>query len=781
MNWRTPLPPLGMTVAVAVLAGVSVVQVFPWLPPLWASAALLIASAILFRQSDANRIAGAMLFGIAWASVVGQSVMESRLPIALSRQDFQIEGRVLGLPQREEESIRFDFRIEKGSDGAPIGERVRLGWYGQIVPRIEPGSRWRLKVRLKRPLGVLNPGGRDFERSALAMRIAATGYVREPGHARQLQSGRGVDCLRDVISARIARALPDGQGRFVQALAVGDTRNIQASDWEVLRATGLTHQIAISGFHVGMVGGLGALLMSVLFRLFPGWGRRLPRPQAVALAAMVSAFAYTALAGFALPTVRTWLMIAVVLSARLLRRPQSGWESFALALIAVLLFDPLSVLAPGFWLSFAGVGWLIWCLPQSRDTGYVRNFLQAQGVAVLGLLPLTIWFFGQASIPGPFANLVGVPVISLCVVPLALLGLLLSTVSASAADLCWQVSAHAMDWLWCVLEAIADWPGSMMWLAEPGLAALALACIAAFWLLLPRGTPGRVLACLLFLPMLWPDRNPPALGQVDIQVIDVGQGLSVLVQTASHSLLFDAAAASPRGLDMGEAAVVPTLHALGLARLDTLLISHGDNDHSGGMQAVVRAYPGVRVLGVEGWARPGMGLCQATQAWDWDGVNFSVLHPPPLFPYLRNDSSCVLRIEASGRVALLPGDIGKQVEVRLLNAHPGGLQADLLLVPHHGSLTSSSTDFIQDIAPRWAVVSAGAENRFGLPRTEVLDRYSRAGSTVLNTATAGAIAFRLDASGTQLVSERRRDRPRYWREPANPGSGYAIGNQSSDR
>lgn len=781
MNWRTPLPPLGMMVAVAVLAGASVVQLFPWLPPLWASAALLVASAILFRQSDGNRLAGAALFGIAWACLVGQSVMDSRLPTALSRQDFQIEGQVLGLPQREDESTRFDFRIENGSSGAPVGERVRLGWYGQAVPKIEPGSRWTLKVRLKRPLGVLNPGGVDFERSALAMRIAATGYVREPDLARQLQSGRGVDRLRDRISARIAQALPDERGRFVQALAVGDTRNIEAGDWEVLRATGLTHQIAISGFHVGMVGGLGALLMSALFRLFPGCGRRLPKPQATALAAMVFAFGYTALAGFALPTVRTWLMIAVVLSARLLRRPQSGGDSFALALLAVLLLDPLSVLAPGFWLSFVGVGWLIWCLPQSRDDGPIGNFLQAQGVAMLGLLPLTVWFFGQASIPGPVANLFGVPVISLCVVPLALMGLLLSIISQAAADLCWQASAYVMDWLWCALENIAAWPGSTIWLAEPGFAALALAGVAAFWLLLPRGTPGRALACLLFLPMVWPDRNPPAPGQVDIQVIDVGQGLSVLVQTTSHSLLFDAAAASPRGLDMGEAAVVPALHALGVSRLDSLLISHGDNDHSGGMPAVVRAYRGARVLGVEGWARPGMGLCQSTQAWQWDGVNFTVLHPPPLFPYLRNDSSCVLRIEAGGSVALLPGDIGKQVEARLLNAHPDRLRAELLLVPHHGSLTSSSKAFIRAVAPRWAVVSAGAQNRFGLPRGEVLDRYVQAGSTVLNTASAGAIAFRLDASGAQLVSERRRDRPRYWREPGNPGSGYAIGNQSSDR
>ena len=781
MNWRSPLPPLGMTVAVAAVAGVSVVQVFPWLPPAWASAALLLASAILFRQRDASRAMGALLFGIGWACLVGQVVMSSRLPAALSGQDFSVEGRVLGLPQREEESIRFDFRIETGDVGAPIGQRVRLGWYGKVPPDIRPGSRWRLQVRLKRPHGVLNPGGRDFERGALAQRVAATGYVREPHLARQLQPGRGVDFLRDAISASIAQSLPERRARFVQALAVGDTRGIEPADWEILRATGLTHQIAISGFHVGMVGGLGALLMSAIFRLFPALGRCLPRPQAVSLAAMSLALAYTALAGFALPTVRTWLMIAAVLCARMLRRAQSGRESFALALVVVLVFDPLCVLAPGFWLSFAGVGWLMWCMPQAGSSGRASSFLQAQGVAVLGLLPLTIWFFGQASLPGPLANLVGVPVISLLVVPLALSGLLLWPLSSAAATACWQASAMVMEWLWRLLEVMAAWPGSTLWLAEPTFATIALACIAAFWLLLPRGTPGKWLACLLFLPLFAPNLHRPAPAQVDISVIDVGQGLSVLVQTASHQLLFDAGAASPRGLDMGEAAVVPTLRAQGIARLDTLLISHGDNDHSGGMGAVAAAFPGLRILGVEGWARPGMGLCQGTQAWQWDGVHFKVLHPPPLFPYLRNDSSCVLRIDAGGSVALLPGDIGKHVESRLLHEAAGLLRADLLLVPHHGSLTSSSLPFIAAVKPRWAVISAGAENRFHLPRAEIVDRYLQSGAAVLNTATSGAIRFRLDAAGARLVSTRRRDRPRYWREPASPGSGYAIDNQSSDR
>ena len=781
MNLRAPLPPLGLSVAVALLAGVSLVQLFAWLPPCWLSLVLLLPAAWVYSRPGWWRALGSLLIGMAWACVVGQWVMQHRLPAALSRQDFRIEGRVLGLPQREEESVRFDFRVESGPPGAPVGQRVRLSWYGQAAPQVEPGSRWRLLVRLKRPRGVLNPGGFDFEKSALAQRIAATGSVREPRSARKLANGAGTDAWRDRLSTAIAASLPEGRGRFVQALAVGDTRGLRAEDWETLRATGLTHQIAISGFHVGMVAGFGALLTLGLYRLLPGLGRRLPRPQGAALMALLFAFGYTALAGFALPTVRTLLMIAAVLLARLLRRAQSSRESFALALLAVLLFDPLSVLAPGFWLSFVGVGWLLWCLPPQRDAGTLRPFLQAQGVAVLGLLPLTAWFFGQASLPGPLANLVGIPVISLMVVPLALIGLLLFPLSPSTAATCWQLSARVMDGLWFGLERVAHWPRAMVWLPEASLLALVMACLGAFWLLLPRKIPGKPLAALLFLPLLWPDLHAPGPGQVDIEVIDVGQGLSVLVGTSGHQLLFDAGPASPHGLDFGEAAVVPAMRALGISQLDSLLISHGDNDHSGGMNAVRRAFAGVRTLGVEGWARPGMGLCQNTQSWRWDGVSFQVLHPPPLFPYMHNDSSCVLRIEASGRVALLPGDIGRHVETRLLREQGPRLGAELLIVPHHGSMSSSSEAFIQQVHPRWAVISAGADNRFRLPRAEVLQRYHEAGARILNTAETGALRFRLDAGGARLLSARRWQQARYWREPLVASSGYAIGNWESGR
>lgn len=777
---RQPPPPMGLSVAAGLLAGVSVVQVFPALPPTWLGALLSVAAALAFVRFPPFRVLAAGALGVAWACTVGQAVMDSRLSPSQDGADLRLAGRVSGLPVQEPESVRFDFLVDGGDVGAPIGRTVRLGWYG-APPQFVPGSRWLLVVRLKRPRGVLNPGGHDFEKSALVQRLAATGYVRDVHRARRLEGGRGVDAWRDRIAAAIEHALPEGRGRFVRALAIGDTRALTDSDWETLRATGLTHQIAISGFHVGMVAGFGALLMSGLFRLFPGWGRRLPRPQATALAALAFAAAYTALAGFALPTVRTLLMIAAVLLARLLRRPQSGADAFALATIAVLVFDPLSVLTPGFWLSFAGVAWLLWCLPHERAPSWWRPFLEAQGVSVLGLLPLTVWFFGQASLPGPLANLIGIPVISLVVVPLSLLGLAASSVSATAAGALWQASAWIMERLWWLLEHMASWPAATVWFPEPGLLALALAVIAAFWLLLPRGTPAKGLALLLFVPLLWPDLHPPAAGEVDVDIIDVGQGLAVLVRTEHHALLFDTGPASARGLDMGEAAVLPALRALGVDRLDALVVSHGDNDHAGGLAAVRRANPTAPIRAPDGWAKADMGLCQSQVAWRWDGVAFRFLHPPPLFPYLTNDSSCVLRIESRGHIVLLPGDIGRHVETRLVREQAKALRADLLLAPHHGSDTSSSDDFVAAVRPAWVVFATGAGNRFGLPREDIVQRYRLAGARDRDTARTGALRFRLDGQGVTLRSSRRQDQRRYWRERAGTRSGYAIGSSDSER
>lgn len=761
-----PAPRLDIFLAAGLALGAVAALSLPQLPPPALCWALLALALMLWLALPKARFPAGLGMGFAWALLVAGWGMDARLPPALEGTELVVEGRVVGLPEARVDAIRFGFAVDSGEGEAAVlaGSRLRLSWYRSRV-QPEPGSRWRLAVRLKRPRGSLNPGGFDFERHALERRIAATGYVLETGDTRVLAPGSGIDRLRLALAERMAAAVGDSGARFVQALAVGDTRALDGDDWHVLRATGTAHLIAISGLHVGLVAGFGALLVRLLYRLFPTLGLRLPMPQAAALAALAMASGYAALAGFALPTVRTLLMIGAALLTVLLRRRFDAVQSFALALIAVLAVDPLAVLGAGFWLSFLGVGWLLWCLPHGPRRWW-RALLSAQGVTALGLLPLTVWFFGQASVAGPLCNLVAVPWVSLVVVPVALAGTALELLVAGAGTWAFRLSAWLMELLWRALEPVAGLHGALVYLPEPGAFAFVLALAGIFWLLLPRGIPGKPLAVFLLLPLLVPAREERPPDSIDLTVFDVGQGLSVLVQTARHAVLYDAGPALPGGLDMGDAAVVPALRALGVSSLDLFIVSHGDNDHAGGADAVRRAYAPAQVHSSRARPEAGETACEAGREWRFDGITLRLLHPPEHFPYLGNDSSCVLRIEdASGSaLALLPGDIGQLIEQRLVRERSGQLPAPLLVMPHHGSRSSSSDAFIDAVAPRLALIGTGYRNRFGLPREDVLARYRERGIALADTAQDGALRLRIDASGPQNVRRERDRRRRVWRE-----------------
>jgi competence protein ComEC len=771
------MSPFGLAAALALLAGVVACLWLPVLPP-WPWLALGFATGFaLWLQPSRQRLAGAVLCGFALAGLHAAVALALQLPATLEGHDLAVSGRIVELPLHEPRRTRFRFRVDAdASQPSPLrGRMLQLSWYDDrdaaalhiAGPRLRlvPGSHWRLPLRLRAPRGLRNPGNIDSEKRALADRIAATGYVRDPDAARRLSPGRGLDAWRGRMSARIARTVPSPSSRFVRALALGDTRALDDADWESLRAIGLTHLIAISGFHVGLVAGFFALLAAAAWWLLPSLGRRLPRAHAAALAALAGALGYAAIAGFALPTVRTVLMIAVVVAARLLRRAQRAVDALALAAIAVLLADPLSVLAPGFWLSFAGVAWLLWCLPHAGERtwrGMLREFFSAQAVATIGLLPLTVVLFGQASLAGPLANLVAIPWWSLVVVPLALCGTALDALHAGAGAWAWRLAASAFDITWPWFERLAHSPLALWWLPQPTWFALPLALAGGFWLLLPRGLPGKPLALLLWLPLLWPQRGLPADGEAEVVVVDVGQGLSVLVRTARHALLYDMGPAQPDGFDAGEQVVAPALHALGVRRLDAAVVSHGDNDHAGGFPAVARAFPPRSSLTPDGapplpHGRP----CLAGTHWRWDGVTFRFLHPPRDFPYLDNESSCVLRIESMHGAVLLTGDIGEVIERELLRREPTGVRADVVLVAHHGSHGSSDAAFVAATGARWALVSAGYGNRFHHPAPDAVARWRDAGARVRTTLGSGAQRVRLGATGITFQGERAAH-PRLW-------------------
>lgn len=767
-----PRPLFGPAAALAILAGVGACLSLPALPP-WPCFAFAFACGVgAWLHSERWRLAGALSLGFGLAGLHAAAGLAQQLPQALENQERMLSGRIVGLPQSEPRRTRFRMLVDASAEMPPAlrGKEVQLSWYDDFDatepgPRtsLAAGARWRVRARLRAPRGLRNPGGFDSEAYALAQRVAATGYVREADRARPLSPPTGIDAWRERLSRRIAEQVPQASSKFVRALALGDTQALVDRDWEILRANGLTHLIAISGFHVGLVAGFFALIAGAIWRLHPGWARRLPRQHAAGAAAVAGALMYAAVAGFALPTMRTALMIAVVAAARWSRRPQRGAESLALAAIALLFADPLAVLAPGFWLSFAGVAWLLWCLPPLPGAVRrpIRDFFGAQAIATLGLLPLSATLFGQASLAGPLANLAAVPWWSLVVVPLSLLGLGAESLCEGAGAFFWRWAARAFDATWPWFEALADTGVAAYGLSEAAWYALPLASLGAFWLLLPRGTPAKPLALLLWLPLLWPQRGLPESGEAELTAIDVGQGLSVLVRTSEHALLYDMGPAVRDGYDAGERAVLPTLRALGVRRLDRVVVSHADNDHAGGWEAVRRSLPIADALAPEGSRVQRTRPCLAGAQWRWDGVRFRVLHPPPDFPYLGNEASCVLRIETAHGAALLTGDIGEVIERRLLRQAPADVRADVVWVAHHGSRGSSDPAFVAATGARYALVSAGYGNRFGHPNPGVAERWREAGAGVPTTFESGALQVRLTAHGITLTA-RRKQVPRLW-------------------
>ncbi len=768
-------PNFATRAALALLLGMLGVQCLPRLPPAWSLLIVACVAALLAWRLPRWRLVVIVLMGFAWCAFRASLALDARLPRALEGQDIDVVGVITDLPRRGANAWRFSVRIESAShDGSALSLRglARVSWYTKSDPFISSCSRWHMRLRLKRPRGSVNPGGFDFERFALQRGIVATGYIRDEGP--NLHVGRSllcIDTLRDSVSQGIAaRVVNARDAHLLQAFAVGDTRGLDDHDWDVARANGIPHLLAISGFHVGVAAGFGVFLMRGLWWLWPSLALRWPARVVEAPAALIFALAYGLLAGGSLPTVRTLIMIAVIVLARLGRRAVGGLQSLALALIAIVLVDPLAILSAGFWLSFIGVAFLMLCLSRGRGVlGFARELGVAQLVMTVSLLPLTAWFFGQSSLVGTLSNLVAVPLVSFAIVPLTLIGtlLLLSAPAIAAPPLIlagWLV--HAM---WALLDHLATWPGAHWYPPGVDVIAVLLAMLGAIWLFLPRGVPARLLGLALFLPLLRPQLAQPDEGAFTAWMIDVGQGLSVLVRTRDHALLYDAGARYPSGFDLGEAAVLPTLRTLGVERLDMIMISHGDNDHAGGAAAVASAYPRAqRWSGEPGRVQLSMSQCHAGQAWQWNGVSLRVLYPPLPAPDAArggradNDQSCVLLVESTGGRLLLTGDISRASEPAVA-AQMDGITPLVVQVPHHGSKTSSSADFIAALKPRLAVVSAGWRSRFGHPHPDVVARYRAAGVPFVNTADSGAL--RVDFDGRSLQPQRERlQQPRYWRE-----------------
>ncbi|HET7863610.1 MAG TPA: DNA internalization-related competence protein ComEC/Rec2 [Burkholderiaceae bacterium] len=781
----------------------------------YAAAALLGALALftlgVVRLAPAGVLWGALVAAAAlgWGSTgwrAGERLAEA-LAMPLEGVDIELTGVVASLPVLRSDGVRFRFEVESaGREGRTVAvpRLLALGWYrgrdegsgaAASPDALRAGQRWRFTVRLRQPHGLANPHGFDYELWLFEQGVRATGSVRSnlPPQLLDPAAGQPVERARQAVrDALLARLGDTPAAGVLAALAVGDQASIARDDWAVFRATGVAHLVSISGLHVTMFVWLAGAAIGALWRRSEWLLLRWPVVQAGRWGGLAAGVAYTALAGWGVPAQRTLFMVA---AATLLRAVGTRWPwplVWGGAAMAVVLVDPWALLQPGFWLSFVAVGLLLAsgtqdeAVPEALPGGRARwslarahllTGLRTQGIATLGLAPLSLLFFHQLSLVGFLANLVAIPLITLAITPLALLGIVWSPL--------WSLAAGLMDALMAGLTWLASWPWASWSAAEAPPWAQAAGLLGAAVLVLPL--PGRVRA--LGLPMLLPLLFPPAAalppGQFEVLGADVGQGTAVLVRTAGHALLYDAGPQYSRDSDAGERVLVPLLRAEGVARLDVLMLSHRDTDHVGGAAAVAQGVALGQVMSSleDGHALRGLPAvlphqrCIAGQDWDWDGVRFEVLHPRAQdYPASGGETvkpnalSCVLRVSGGGRSVLLTGDIERPQELRLAQQAGALLRADVLWMPHHGSRTSSSADFLAAVQPRLALAQAGYRNRFGHPAPQVLARYQQLGIPVLRSDRCGAWRWRSDAAPEAGRCERSQAL-RYWhtRSPRDPG------------
>jgi len=711
----------------------------------------------------------AFAIGFFWAAAMAHLRMADRLAPELEGRDLDVVGVVASLPAISERAVRFELEVE--SSDQPLPRKLLLAWHRSpaaeegaalLGDAVHPGERWLFTVRLRRPHGHVNPYGFDYEAWLLERGVGATGYVRQRGEQRRVG-------FRDSFFDRVEKAREKVRDRFqaqlgatpaagiLAALAVGDQRAISAEEWRLFNRTGVTHLMSISGLHVTLVSGLAAWLVAFGWRRVPGAVLRLPARKAAAAAAIAAALGYTLLAGFAVPAQRTFYMVSMVAAALWCGRIASPARTLALALAVVVAADPWAPLAPGLWLSFAAVALIFYV---ASNEWRPAQWGRMQWAITVGLAPAALLLFGQVSVAGPLANAVAIPVVSVIVTPLALLAVVLPL------DLLLEAATWLVEWLLRFLEWCAALPGALWLQHVPSLWAAALAMAGAVWILAPRGVPWRAGGLALMAPAFSLAPAAPAAGEAWITALDVGQGLAVVVRTANRTLLYDAGPAYGPEADSGGRIVVPLLRGAGVRGVDMMVLSHEDTDHLGGALTVLETLE-VRSL-ASSLARShalhslvaAAGRCAAGRRWEWDGVRFEFLHPQAGWETARrNNQSCVLHIAAGGGSILLTGDIERAAESALAGTIP---KADVLVVPHHGSRTSSSAEFIAAVAPRWAVVPAGYRNRFGHPAREVLERYASARVPVLRTDLDGAVSVVLQPDRVRVESERRL-RPRYWR------------------
>ena len=720
----------------------------------------------------------AFLVGIGWLTCYTATIASWKLPKELESKSILVAGYISNIPTVNSTKTVFELTTTT-INHSKQKTKLKLSWHNpqspqpsKSSPKLTPGSNWQLMVRLKRPHSTLNPGSFDNEKYSLVKGIRAIGYVVESDQNQLLSLVNRYQLLR--LRATIANQITHHLRSkplhpIIIALTTGITDKIEQTQWQIFRNTGTNHLVAISGLHLCLVASIGLVITKALWRRFKLLPLSLPTQEAGIIGGLIIALSYALIAGLSIPTQRALIALSAIGVFSLLRRFTNPWNILLWSLLAVLLLSPLSQLTASFWLSFGAVFAIAYTNHQriNLNQGYWHSFWRLQTAITLTLMPLTLLFFQQFSLTTFIANLVAVPIIGSIVTPLSLLGISCLLLYEKLGVVILHVAVDLLNLVWLYLDFISLNTAKInlhLSISEPWIIFTSL--IGIVLLLAPRGLPTKYLGVCWLVPIFFPPSLTPANHQLFFTILDVGQGLASIIQTTNHSLIYDTGLKYSSG-NSADSIILPYLIKKKINQLDVLIVSHGDNDHSGGAISILKETPVKKLItsAPEMFENYQPLTCHSNQSWQWDGIKFEFLSPPLNSKFNSNNNSCVLKVSNDFFTLLLPGDIEKEGERFLLANYQDQLKTTILIAPHHGSTSSSSEKIVRAFNPQFVIFATGYKNRFRLPSRKVVDRYLKNGATLLNTSETGAIKFTVDTkTGTIKYQTYRKQHRHFWHD-----------------
>ena len=727
---------------------------------------MLFVAAVLLLMNRRVRWLAFPLLGCMLFMQAGNVIIDARLAEKFAGESMLTQVRITDFPKESGASVAM--LIEPVGDKR-IPPHSRITWFDPPqIPAI--GEIWELELRLRRPHGNSNPGGFSLENWMFREQLHAAGYVVAGKRNRLLQTARlsPVETYRQNFVERAKRHGGDAAA-VLAAIGIGSRHLISRQQWDRYAKTGSSHLMAISGLHVGLAAAATFFLIASFSGACRLQGNHLDHAT---IGAVTMAAAYALISGFAVPSQRATIMLVMAAIAFLSRRRVASGRIVAAVALLVFAVNPVSLMMPGFSLSFGAVVVLLWFSRRYWRPGpglWVLQLIVMQFVLLLGLMPLTVLVFQRIAITAPLVNLITVPVFSFITVPLTLASMVLQPVWNTASVELLRMSAVSIRGIERVIGEFAQLPvadSSIAGVEGNGGVIICFVLLPALWIILPRGWPGRRIAILAVIALLVYKPATPGLDCIDTHVLDIGQGLAVVVQSKEHTLIFDSGASYRGGGSAALQVVLPFLRHKGISSIDWLVVSHADDDHAGGVPTLIEQLEVGRILAGEELPDVGQKVfrCERGQMWLADGIEYRFLHPEPGEHLAGNDSSCVLAISAGDYHLILTGDIEAAGERSVLT-QISFESATVVLIPHHGSLTSSSPAFVNRLQPDIAVASTGHANRWGFPKQRVTKRWEGVGAAVFDTASSGAVSFRLcKRDGVSRLREQRLQQRRFWHD-----------------